>query len=255
MREAALLERLNITPKDVLVIKDEGVKELFFTDDSSSDADLVAPQNTTVVDASTRRAVSLHRLAQLEQKVVLVGSLYGFRRLRFLSSPQHDYDFFAARMIFQHPLVLEAAGEIVERLGGDDSYVAVHARVTERHFARQANASMQAAWEELVRALGITDSVRVRITSGLVDSSLGGTVTFPNERHNSSLPQRLCRHELHDDPDLVPFNTPLYLATDSPSTLDEPSLRRFYSTFPCVVTLDDLEHANDSLTAVARLRK
>ncbi|GAA5889087.1 hypothetical protein JCM5296_007160 [Sporobolomyces johnsonii] len=48
-----------------------------------------------------------------------------------------------------------------------------------------------------------------------------------------------CRSPLHTSPALLPFNTRLYLATDSRSPLTDPHLALFFATFPCTFLLSD----------------
>ncbi|BGP27871.1 GDP-fucose protein O-fucosyltransferase family protein [Rhodotorula toruloides] len=57
-------------------------------------------------------------------------------------------------------------------------------------------------------------------------------------------PLLTCRSDLHDPvlaPHLAPFNTPLYLATDSRSPTTDAALRPFLRWFPCVFFLSDFE--------------
>lgn len=50
-----------------------------------------------------------------------------------------------------------------------------------------------------------------------------------------------CRNPLHTAPSLLPFNTPLYLATDSPSPTTDPHLAPFFAAFPCTFVLADFD--------------
>lgn len=51
-----------------------------------------------------------------------------------------------------------------------------------------------------------------------------------------------CRAPLHTAPELLPFNQPLYLATDSRDPTSNQALSIFFKTFPCTFTLDDFDH-------------
>ncbi|SCZ90965.1 BZ3500_MvSof-1268-A1-R1_Chr1-3g02428 [Microbotryum saponariae] len=54
-----------------------------------------------------------------------------------------------------------------------------------------------------------------------------------------------CRSPLHAAPELLKFNIPLYLATDSRSPLDDISLSPFFRLFPCTFILSDFEEPNE----------
>ncbi|GAA6061111.1 hypothetical protein JCM10212_006142 [Sporobolomyces blumeae] len=62
-----------------------------------------------------------------------------------------------------------------------------------------------------------------------------------------------CRRPLHTSPSLLPFNAPLYIATDSKMPLSDPSLSHFFSAFPCAFTLADFSNLA-SLDRMNRLR-
>jgi hypothetical protein len=53
-------------------------------------------------------------------------------------------------------------------------------------------------------------------------------------------PSLSCRGPVHTSPELLPLNTPIYIATDSSIPDKDPSLRLFFDTFPCIFTLADL---------------
>lgn len=52
-------------------------------------------------------------------------------------------------------------------------------------------------------------------------------------------PALTCRSALHTNPELLPLNTPLYIATDSRSPMTDPALAPFFHHFPCAFLLDD----------------
>ncbi|KAM0749365.1 hypothetical protein T439DRAFT_363921 [Meredithblackwellia eburnea MCA 4105] len=54
-----------------------------------------------------------------------------------------------------------------------------------------------------------------------------------------------CRSPLHTAPSLLLFNTPIYLATDSRSPLDDPFLQPFFKAFPCVFMLSDFDRPSE----------
>lgn len=62
-----------------------------------------------------------------------------------------------------------------------------------------------------------------------------------------------CRRPLHTSPRLLPFNAPLFIATDSKLGASDPNLAPFFSAFPCTFVLSDFGHLA-SLGRMNRLR-
>ncbi|GAA5971093.1 hypothetical protein JCM21900_000395 [Sporobolomyces salmonicolor] len=58
---------------------------------------------------------------------------------------------------------------------------------------------------------------------------------------SSRLRNLTCRAPLHTDARFKPFNTPLYLATDSRSPTLDPNLETFFAAFPCTFILSDFD--------------
>lgn len=54
-----------------------------------------------------------------------------------------------------------------------------------------------------------------------------------------------CRSPLHTAPELLPFNKPLYLATDSRDPASDPALAIFFHTFPCTFVLNDFDRPSE----------
>jgi hypothetical protein len=54
-----------------------------------------------------------------------------------------------------------------------------------------------------------------------------------------------CRAPLHTAPELLPFNQPLYLATDSRNPAEDPALAIFFHTFPCTFVLNDFDRPSE----------
>ncbi|BGP20528.1 hypothetical protein JCM10213_003792 [Rhodosporidiobolus nylandii] len=67
---------------------------------------------------------------------------------------------------------------------------------------------------------------------------------LPHQKRGPSAPLSPllhCRRPLHTraTPDLLPLNTPLYIATDARAPATDPALEPFFRWFPCVFVLDD----------------
>lgn len=60
-----------------------------------------------------------------------------------------------------------------------------------------------------------------------------------------ALQNLVCRAPLHTAPELLPFNKPLYLATDSRDPESDPALAIFFHTFPCTFVLNDFDRPNE----------
>ncbi|GAA5971455.1 hypothetical protein JCM11641_008358 [Rhodosporidiobolus odoratus] len=72
--------------------------------------------------------------------------------------------------------------------------------------------------------------------------------TLADSPLSASLP---CRASLHTNPSLLPFNAPLFIATDSPLPSSHPHLRAFFDAFPCTFVLSDFSH----LPALGRMNR
>ncbi len=60
-----------------------------------------------------------------------------------------------------------------------------------------------------------------------------------------ALRELTCRAPLHTAPELLAFNKPLYLATDSRNPAEDPALAIFFHTFPCTFVLNDFDRPSD----------
>ncbi|GAA6005294.1 hypothetical protein JCM10207_002929 [Rhodosporidiobolus poonsookiae] len=63
-----------------------------------------------------------------------------------------------------------------------------------------------------------------------------------------------CRGNLHTEPHLLPFNAPLYIATDSKLGPHDPNLALFFRAFPCTFVLSDFGAQVPELDRLNRLR-
>lgn len=70
-----------------------------------------------------------------------------------------------------------------------------------------------------------------------------------------------CQRPLYTDPNLVPLNRPVYIATDSRLPREDPNLQVFFKSFPCVFVLSDFieatqynSHPLPDLSALFELR-
>lgn len=85
------------------------------------------------------------------------------------------------------------------------------------------------------------------------------TITSTSNAYLS--PSLTCRRPYHTDPSLLPFNAPLFIATDSKTAANDPRLAVFTRAFPCTFFLNDFGAGSgvsrkevEELGTLARLR-
>ncbi|GAA5969176.1 hypothetical protein JCM11641_007499 [Rhodosporidiobolus odoratus] len=160
IREKALEELLGVGPEDVYIVEDRQAYDFRFTDELNSDAPLIS-NNTT--PSHFLRDVSIGTLQSYQQKVLLVGSLFGSGRVvasRAGSEAWEWQEAFGRAMAFKNPWLMRPADAIVARLGGQSNFVGVHARVGDGEFQRHARQNCEQSWRKMVRQeMGVRDEV------------------------------------------------------------------------------------------------
>ncbi|GAA5834842.1 hypothetical protein JCM11251_002040 [Rhodosporidiobolus azoricus] len=76
---------------------------------------------------------------------------------------------------------------------------------------------------------------------GLIDSAFDWISYISSVEPSTRLRNLTCRAPLHTEARFKPFNTPLYLATDSRSPETDVNLRPFFNAFPCTFILSDFD--------------
>ncbi|BGP37113.1 hypothetical protein JCM10450v2_001021 [Rhodotorula kratochvilovae] len=227
-----------------------------------------------------------------QHTLVHVGSMFGTSRLRVTTDEGYDArGAFRRAMVFRTEEVDEVTEEIRDLLGGEGRYYGLHLRVGDGIFQKNARANMRGVWDKLcldkmkldaalcdeARALGERRPAQRRDVVEAVGTAAAGTalVKRANSRpqregayHHAPLPPLpkirtltdspvsptlTCRGALHTDARFLPFNAPLYIATDSKLAHQDPNLAVFFSAFPCTFVLGDFG-ALDSLGRLNRLR-
>ncbi|GAA5897373.1 hypothetical protein JCM6882_001870 [Rhodosporidiobolus microsporus] len=79
------------------------------------------------------------------------------------------------------------------------------------------------------------------VKRGLVDSAWDWVSSISAVEPSTRLRNLTCRAPLHTEARFKPFNTPLYLATDSRSPETDANLRPFFDAFPCTFVLSDFD--------------
>lgn len=213
--------------------------------------------------------------------MILVGSLFSSNRittsvsnLNSISDKQAAKDLrtikaaLAESLAFRNPLLLKPADEIVQRLGGSDGFIGVHARVGDGEFSKSAQVNMEEVWHRIAQRLdfpnvGVVEDMWERVRPQETQTGIAERRVKRGEqqsRHTKRAPIPLaplrplsqlvnltCRAPLHTSPSLALFNTPLYLATDSRSPTTDPVLSIFFAAFPCTFILADFESPDAAL--------
>lgn len=158
------------------VLEDRQKYDFRFTDEVSPSAPLITPNNDT---SHWGRDVSISALRQLSQRVLLVGSMHGSGRVRLTREPEAAVwaSAFARSMAFSNAWLTRPAEAIVDRLGGADNFVGVHARVGDGSFARHAPANMERAWRRLVERLEVRPDVADEMWQRLEPTELASKTT------------------------------------------------------------------------------
>lgn len=208
-------------------------------------------------------------LSDLPHRLIHFDSLTGGNRIALESTHllgmKHEVQ---ASTVVSNPGILDTMSKITKSLG--QGYVAVDARL-HGPFESEAGPNMRASWWELGRRLGIEDSVLRQAEVDVWRRSPGwrNAVTGDPDGRYPPAPGRVgdrfveqsrverrppsttpvkpaniaCPRLKHTKQSLLPFNTPLFLTASTDETRSHPALRLFYSTYPCLFTLNTPEIA------------
>lgn len=213
--------------------------------------------------------LSIVALSDLPHRLIHFDSLTGGNRLALESTHllgiKHEVQ---TSMVISNPLILDTTSKITRLLG--PGYVSIDARL---HGPLEAEAGlhMRASWWELGRRLGIEDNVLRQAEIDVWRRSPGWrkSVTGDPDGRYPPPPARIgdrfveesraerrpgpstpvtpaniaCPRLKHSRTSLLPFNTPLFLTASTDDTRSHPALRLFYSTYPCLFTLNTPEIA------------
>ncbi|KAK4057561.1 hypothetical protein OIO90_001206 [Microbotryomycetes sp. JL221] len=238
--------------------------------DIDPDAPLISEGS---LNAKFSRTVSLPVMRQLDERVVLVGSLFGTGRIALRDDDMNEWrHMISVALAFNSPWLLRPADAIAGLIAAlSGSYLGIHARVGDGRFGRHAHDNMIDLWSDLTSRMDVSQDVRSLVVGRRDDGpSLEVKVSNLGSHSNSSSSpvRRLqqedestwwplgwlrkttksgleCRSPPHTDPALQPFNEPLFIATDSPDPDHDPALSIFFETFPCAFIMADFDR--DSL--------
>ena len=220
MRQGWFNASLNIPSDDVYWARDKSSYEFSFYDTPSG----------VSINPKYSRHIHLGDLSNQTQgyRLLHFGTLFGSGRLRLSDSSSFEHlKTVREAMALSNPLLNKLSDQVVKRIGGKDSYYAIHLRLRDGVFAENATANSQAILEAaLLELFGTADeSVYMNLTS-----------VVPHLSHFDDRGQFLRLHRLKNshhyrtNPDVLPS----FQRTQSPLS---PSLycdRRRSQTTPCI---------------------
>ena len=265
-----LSEELNIDlERDVQYFKDENLYDFRIFDNSSDVSSMEKFRQRLDIDALR---------AMQHIKLLHFGSLFATKRLR-LTLPESKAIRNQARrsMVLSNPRLIAISNAIRDKLGGSESYFAVHIRLGDGVFRDNASNNAELILRQLLSRVGLLASPAgvageksVSARSAEQNKSvvvgqwrIGRINTRSYETHDPHTHQPpiqiisaarnlpihrslKCPGKLHQDTMLWRLNTPLYIATDSRRPLAEPAMRDIVDLFPCWFTLSDFVVAHDA---------
>ncbi|GAA5873630.1 hypothetical protein JCM16303_001189 [Sporobolomyces ruberrimus] len=228
-----------------------------------------------------------------DYKLVHLGTMFGTNRLRATTEEAFDArSKFRRSMMFRTEAVDRVTEEIRDKLGGEGKYYGLHLRVGDGVFQKNAQENMRGVWDKLCGEKmklerGVCDAVRIASErdrgsgrGNLAERDESSSTTHELSKRANSRPQKAgayhhaplpplptirtladspisptltCPRPLHTAPHLLPFNAPLFIATDSKVPRQDPNLALFFDAFPCTFTLSDFSSL-ESLDRMNRLR-
>ncbi|GAA5924361.1 uncharacterized protein JCM15063_005612 [Sporobolomyces koalae] len=279
-RELDLVKRGKHDRGDTYSLKDDTMYQYRFYDSRDDLEPLDKWKNRIDIDEFERDT--------RDYKLVHVGTMFGTNKLRTTTDRAFDArSKFRRAMVFRNEPVDLVTEEIRDQLGGAGKYYGLHLRVGDGVFQKNARENMKGVWDKLCLDKmqldrDLCDEMRSRSSSEPSHEIVrqkrdqGPTLSKrANSRpqregayHHAPLPplptirtladspitrSLACRKPLHTASHLLPFNAPLYIATDSKLPRQDPNLALFFDAFPCTFTLSDFSTL-DSLDRMNRLR-
>lgn len=258
-----LEEDIGLAEDDIYDLKDETMYQYRFYD-SKLDLEPLT---------KFERRIDLPQLAleTANYRLLNLGTLFGTSRLHLADAGNADArTTFRRAMVFRNPLLDGITETIRDRLGGGGMYYGLHLRVGDGAFQADARKNMQEVWrrlcaekmkldEALCRSVEEGDFSKYELDrSGSKGKVLSKRANSQPQRpgafHHAPIPpiptvvtrqdsllhpSLTCRGELHTHPSLLPFNAPLFIATDAKLPTSNPHLAVFFTAFPCTFILGD----------------
>ncbi|KAI7865288.1 hypothetical protein BDF14DRAFT_1730610 [Spinellus fusiger] len=251
-----MFNTLHLTAADMHEIKDTSSYEFRVYD---------MPDSPTPLARFAHR-IELASLQAIPHRILQFGSMFGsYRVLAQTKEHAELLLFLRTHMIFRHPVLIDTAAKIVNKIGGVDRFVGLHLRVGDGLFKVRASINIDTIFHELVNSF--TNLTLADVT--LIDSQHGQDrlentdyevrqlrKVQPSEdvyqpiavQHPADVEDRLGDRQ---DLDLVCSEanditrhfrkTVLYIATDCPHPRTHPLLQKIFRVFPCTFILSDFD--------------
>ncbi|EFP88358.2 uncharacterized protein PGTG_14442 [Puccinia graminis f. sp. tritici CRL 75-36-700-3] len=176
-----------------------------------------------------------------DANLIEIGSLFGTSRLKITNDPlaRQARSEFRRAMVFNNPVLDKLSRRIASQLFHPPTgYLGVHVRVGDNLFRSHASETVSTIINKMV-----TDHLKLPLST--LQEALRQSDLQDYRRQSAMLvsdqPHVACRGPKHTKPNLLKFNQPLFLATDSPLPQVEPALKTFFKAFPCTYLLNDFQ--------------
>jgi len=202
-------------------------------------------------------AYPISTLAASSAQLIQLGTLFGSARLHLTESGNlAARTTIRERLGFANPHLETASTAAVNALGGKDTFLAAHVRLSDGPFRALREQTVRSVWYRLVAcalrgvnaSAGSTDIYeleRLLVPTNalvppprvpLVQSVRLSAMHLP-EASMAGERRIKCAGKQHVEPELAPLNVPLFVATDVEDALALAPLR---AAFPCTILLRDL---------------
>ena len=250
-REACTYPWLENPPPDAdtLRLKDQTAYDFRFVD--------YTPQLDASAHPRYHIAYPISTLAASSAQLIQLGTLFGSARLHLTKTGNlAARTFIRERLGFANPHLETASTAAVNALGGKDTFLAAHVRLSDGPFRALREQTVRSVWYRLVacalrgtnasassediyeleRLLVPTSAVVPPPRVPLVQSVPLAAMRLPRATMVGGR-RLICAGKQHVTPELVSLNVPLFVATDVEDGLALAPLR---AAFPCTILLRDL---------------
>lgn len=219
----AWFQELGISKTDMWTLKDLEPYQFRFLDTLSD----MSPSTHKF-----KKDVYIPELAQVPQRLIYLGTLFGTSRLRLKNSSSVAIRLgIRESMTFANSVLEGVVSAIHGRLTANHTgdYLGVHLRLGDGQFRSHSAENSKKVWRRLLHDV-----------FSFADEEIAELESQSPISANSSRTSGLhCRGNLYTLPHQTVLNSPLYISTDTQEPMDEPSLQLFLQTFPCAFFLRD----------------
>ncbi|KAI7847352.1 hypothetical protein BDC45DRAFT_526282 [Circinella umbellata] len=220
-----LQRKYNITQQETYHVKDSILYDYRIADTKEHTKPLQKYQ----------RELYLQDLQAIPKRLISFGSLFGTGRV-MASTPeaQELRDFLFKQFVFSRkalPDLFDEAEAIIRRIGGDGSYVSMHARVGDSIFERFSGDVMGKLWRDLQKYAPL---VQQPYPSGCLTTRTRSINEVEQDTHSNT------KAILNWETKQTSRPLVIFMATDSRDPHNDPLFEQIFQLFPCIVTLNDM---------------